>query len=177
MTARSPRRQRRGGVTADGSVFRSRPRPSRDTAPTNSKRPSTASCRPGHEGPTRAELEAAKAAVVSEEVEQLDDPGGFGGLADRLNLYNHYYGIPTHRLGSPAPVGCQCRRRPGLAARQLRRDGRVLISVAPPEGAPPDTPRPERNGATGSPGAPAGAPGPLRGAGGRGEHLLAGRPR
>ena len=47
------------------------------------------------EGPTQIELERAQNTVESEIVRGLETLGGFGGIADRLNQYNHYLGDPS----------------------------------------------------------------------------------
>ena len=47
------------------------------------------------EGPTPVELERAQNTVESEIVRGLETLGGFGGIADRLNQYNHYLGDPA----------------------------------------------------------------------------------
>jgi predicted Zn-dependent peptidase len=46
-------------------------------------------------GPTDEELERAKNQRVAGFVYSLDDLGGFGGVADRLNAYNTYLGDPA----------------------------------------------------------------------------------
>src|SRR5260370_18455762 len=46
------------------------------------------------EGPTAAELARAKNVIESRIIAGLETLGGFGGVADRLNSYNHYLGTP-----------------------------------------------------------------------------------
>jgi zinc protease len=46
------------------------------------------------QGPTQAELERARATIESQIIRGLETLGGFGGVADRLNQYNHYLGDP-----------------------------------------------------------------------------------
>src|SRR5207249_5159504 len=46
------------------------------------------------EGPTDAELARARNVLESRIIEGLETLGGFGGVADRLNSYNHYLGTP-----------------------------------------------------------------------------------
>ncbi|HEV7861168.1 MAG TPA: insulinase family protein, partial [Acidimicrobiia bacterium] len=99
-------------------------------------------------GPTRAEVDSAKTAVVARTVASLDDLGGFGGLADQLNFYNHY-------LGDPSRIDDDLRRTaevtPGrvqrFAARQLDPARRVVVEVVPgpkmPVDDPPAPPEPE----------------------------------
>jgi zinc protease len=48
----------------------------------------------GKEGPTAAELARAKNVIESRIIAGLETLGGFGGVADRLNRYNHYLGTP-----------------------------------------------------------------------------------
>ncbi len=47
-------------------------------------------------GPTPAELERARNGVETGMIEGLERLGGFGGVADRLNEYNHYLGNPGY---------------------------------------------------------------------------------
>jgi zinc protease len=46
------------------------------------------------EGPTAAEITRARNVIESRIIEGLETLGGFGGVADRLNSYNHYLGTP-----------------------------------------------------------------------------------
>jgi zinc protease len=46
------------------------------------------------EGPTTAELARARNVLESRIIAGLETLGGFGGVADRLNSYNHYLGTP-----------------------------------------------------------------------------------
>ncbi len=48
------------------------------------------------EGPSAIELERAKNGVETDMVRGLERLGGFGGVADRLNEYNHYLGNPDY---------------------------------------------------------------------------------
>jgi zinc protease len=48
------------------------------------------------EGPTAAEVERARNTKETEIVRNLQRFGGFGGVADQLNFYNHYLGIPDY---------------------------------------------------------------------------------
>jgi len=48
------------------------------------------------QGPTDAELEGARNAIESSVIRGLETLGGFGGVADRLNQYNHYLGDPGY---------------------------------------------------------------------------------
>jgi zinc protease len=83
-------------------------------------------------GPTRAEVEAAKTAVIARAVRGLDNLGGFGGLADQLNFFNHYRGDPgaiDDDLHRTAAVTAERVRR--FAARHLDPGRRVVVEVAP----------------------------------------------
>ena len=46
------------------------------------------------DGPTGAELTRARNVIESRIIAGLETLGGFGGVADRLNSYNHYLGTP-----------------------------------------------------------------------------------
>jgi zinc protease len=48
------------------------------------------------QGPTPAELQAAKNIVESQIIRNLERLGGFGGRADRLDTYNHFLGDPGY---------------------------------------------------------------------------------
>jgi zinc protease len=48
------------------------------------------------EGPTQAELERARNVILAKKIEGLEKLGGFGGVADALNLYNQYTGDPGY---------------------------------------------------------------------------------
>ena len=47
-------------------------------------------------GPTAVELERARNGTETEMIQGLQRLGGFGGVADRLNEYNHYLGNPGY---------------------------------------------------------------------------------
>jgi zinc protease len=114
-------------------------------------------------GPTPAEVAAAKTAIIARSVRGLDDLGDFGGLADQLNFYNHYYGDPNRidedlrRTAAVTPERVQ-----RFAARHLDRRRRVVVEVVPgpktavddppapraetpPESEPPESAEPWRN--------------------------------
>jgi zinc protease len=48
------------------------------------------------DGPTAAELERAQNGIETRTIQGLQRLGGFGGIADRLNEYNHYLGTPDY---------------------------------------------------------------------------------
>jgi zinc protease len=92
-------------------------------------------------GPTRAEVAAAKTAVIARSVRSLDNLGGFGGLADQLNFFNHYQGSPDgieDDLHRTAAVTAERVRR--FADRHLDRGRRVVIEVTPGPKTPVDDP-------------------------------------
>jgi zinc protease len=51
------------------------------------------------EGPTPEELEGARNTIEASIIRGLETLGGFGGVADRLNLYNHFLGDPGYLHG------------------------------------------------------------------------------
>ena len=48
------------------------------------------------EGPSQAELDRARNVIETKRIEGLERLGGFGGVADTLNMYNHYLGDPGY---------------------------------------------------------------------------------
>ena len=46
--------------------------------------------------PSAAELEQARNTIETGIIGGLERLGGFGGVADRLNMYNHYLGTPDY---------------------------------------------------------------------------------
>ena len=92
-------------------------------------------------GPTRAEVAAARTAVIARTVRGVDNLGGFGGLADQLNFFNHYRGDPdglNDDLRRTAAVTAERVRR--FAARHLDPGRRVVIEVTPGPKTPVDDP-------------------------------------
>ncbi len=49
-----------------------------------------------NEGPDPAEVERARNGIETRMVQRLEALGGFGGVADRLNMYNHYLHDPGY---------------------------------------------------------------------------------
>jgi zinc protease len=47
-------------------------------------------------GPTQAELDGARNTIEMRIISRLESLGGFGGVADRLNLYNYFLGDPGY---------------------------------------------------------------------------------
>jgi zinc protease len=83
-------------------------------------------------GPTPAEVNAAKTAIIARTVRGLDNLGDFSGLADQLNFFNHY-------LGSPDGLNEDLRRTAAVTPDQVRRftarhldpGRRVVVEVTP----------------------------------------------
>lgn len=84
------------------------------------------------DGPTEAELARARNGVETGIIARLETLGGFGGVADRLNSYNHYLGTPDflaadinrYEKASSETVKI-------FAEGQLRPDARVVVYGMP----------------------------------------------
>lgn len=96
-------------------------------------------------GPTAVELERARNGTETGMIEGLERLGGFGGVADRLNEYNHYLGNPgyfpqdVHRYDAATTASIRA-----FAENQLKPAARVVVYGVP--GKPdlgPDVPTPE----------------------------------
>jgi zinc protease len=98
------------------------------------------------DGPQDAEIERARNSIETRIVQGLESLGGFGGVADRLNMYNHFLRDPgylpsdiaRYRAATPASVR-------QFAASQLAKNARVVIHAVPGKqdlGAPVPTPPP-----------------------------------
>jgi zinc protease len=106
------------------------------------------------DGPTPAELERARNGVETGMIEGLERLGGFGGVADRLNEYNHYLGNPGYiaeDLGRYQKATIASIR--AFAEEQLKPTARVVVYGIPGKPAlGPDVPTPktlEKGNATG----------------------------
>jgi zinc protease len=97
-------------------------------------------------GPEANEVERARNVIETRIVEGLENLGGFGGIADRLNTYDHYLSDPgylpkdiqRYRDVTPASVK-------GFAQDQLAPTARVVVYGLPGQpdlGAPVATPKP-----------------------------------
>ena len=95
-------------------------------------------------GPEANEVERARNVIETRIVQGLENLGGFGGVADRLNMYNHYLGDPgylpkdiqRYRAVTPASVKA-------FAQEQLAPTARVVVYGVPGQpdlGAPVATP-------------------------------------
>ncbi|NOT33168.1 MAG: insulinase family protein [Candidatus Eisenbacteria bacterium] len=96
------------------------------------------------EGPSAAELRAAKTALYSQMVEQLQHVGGLDGVANAFNRYNQYVQDPgflqkdLERLDAVTASGVK-----RFVTEQLARDRRVVIHCIPGEKRlPPGPPTP-----------------------------------
>ncbi|MBW2715702.1 MAG: insulinase family protein [Deltaproteobacteria bacterium] len=91
--------------------------------------------------PTPEELTAAKNAFQSQIIRSLEKLGGFGGVADRLNYYNHHLGDPGYlnqdleRFATVTTTDVQA-----FAASSLGRDARVVVHAIPGEKKLPPNP-------------------------------------
>ena len=83
-------------------------------------------------GPDQTEVERARNVIETRIVQGLENLGGFGGVADRLNMYNHYLGDPgylpkdiqRYRDVTPASVKA-------FAQEQLAPTARVVVHGVP----------------------------------------------
>jgi zinc protease len=83
-------------------------------------------------GPDATEVERARNVTETRIIQGLERLGGFGGVADRLNMYNHYLGDPTYlpkdieryRAVTPAAVKT-------FVQEQLQPNARVVIHGVP----------------------------------------------
>jgi zinc protease len=84
------------------------------------------------EGPSAQEIERARNAIETQIVGGLETLGGFGGVADRLNAYNHYLGDPGYlsrdiaRYRSATPDSVR-----KFAETQLATGSRVVVHGVP----------------------------------------------
>ena len=84
--------------------------------------------------PAAAEIERARNTIETRIIEGLETLGGFGGVADRLNMYNHYLGTPDYlekdiqryRAVTPATVRA-------FANDQLKPTARAIVHAVPGE--------------------------------------------
>jgi zinc protease len=97
------------------------------------------------DGPTPAELDRAQNGVETRMIQGLQRLGGFGGIADRLNQYNHYLGTPDYLaqdLARYRSATVDSIRK--FAQEQLKPNARVVVYGIP--GKPdlgPDVPTPK----------------------------------
>src|SRR5437867_2316488 len=103
-------------------------------------------------GPSAEELAAAKTAIRTGIITSLENVGGFGGVADRLQTYNQFTGDPGYLnkdLERYAAVTAD--QVKALAAETLAKNKRVVVQVLPGEKvlppSPPTPPAPPKSAA------------------------------
>jgi len=85
-------------------------------------------------GPEPVEIDQARNTLETRIVQRLETLGGFGGVADRLNSYNHYLGTPDYlaqdiaRYRNVSPDSVQA-----FVRQQLRPDARAVVYGVPGE--------------------------------------------
>ena len=83
-------------------------------------------------GPSEAEMQRAEAQVEAHFLYRLQTVGGFGGKSDQLNAYNVFCGDPAWFAQDLARYTSATRESvQAAAARLLRFDARVILSVVP----------------------------------------------
>jgi zinc protease len=96
-------------------------------------------------GPDAAEVDRARNVLETRIVQGLETFGGFGGVADRLNMYNHYLGEPGYlpsdiqRYRAVTPASMKT-----FVQQQLAPTGRVVVYGVPGQpdlGTPVPTPK------------------------------------
>jgi zinc protease len=96
------------------------------------------------EGPTDKEIERARNTIETRIIGGFETLGGFGGVADRLNQYNHYLGTPDYLekdIQRYRAATAQTVRQ--IAADQLGASSRVVICGVPGrQNLGPDVPTP-----------------------------------
>src|SRR6184192_4222292 len=84
------------------------------------------------DGPTAAELTRARNVLESRIIAGLETLGGFGGVADRLNSYNHYLGTPDFLAADIARYeNSTTESIQTFAQRQLNGNQRVVVYGVP----------------------------------------------
>jgi zinc protease len=83
-------------------------------------------------GPTEEELKRARNVLESRIIEGLETLGGFGGVADRLNSYNHYLGTPDFLSADVARYeNASAESLKAFADNQLGNNQRVVVYGVP----------------------------------------------
>jgi zinc protease len=103
-------------------------------------------------GPTAAEVDRARNVLETRIFNGLQLVGGFGGVADQLNLYNHYVGTPDYLaqdIGRRRKVTPDTVRQ--FAQRYLAPNARVVVHGVPgKQTLAPEVPKPAEQAATGA---------------------------
>ena len=98
------------------------------------------------EGPTQAELDRARAQLLSGLIQGLQRLGGFGGVADMMDRYNQYKGDPGYlakdvaRYEALTTAGIQ-----KVAAATFQKNQRVVVYCEPGKKVTEDVPRSPEN--------------------------------
>ena len=82
-------------------------------------------------GPTKAEVEGARNTVETRLIQPLERLGGFGGVADRLNYYNHYLGDPGYLPKDLASCEAVTSAAIKKEAQAFTRNSRVVVYAVP----------------------------------------------
>jgi len=94
------------------------------------------------EGPTAEEVEAAKAGSLSRKIEGLQRLGGFGGVADTLDLYNQYTGDPGYLPKDIAATEAVTKESAQAAAQKFfTQDAAAIVEAMPGDKKVNDVPR------------------------------------
>jgi zinc protease len=84
------------------------------------------------EGPTQAEVDAAKAVSLTRTITGLERLGGFGGVADTLDRYNQYTGDPGYLAKDiVARQAVTVSSAKAAAAKYLTRDSAAVVYCVP----------------------------------------------
>jgi zinc protease len=93
-------------------------------------------------GPTQEELDRERNVIEARMIRRLDKLGGLGGVADRLNLYNHYVGDPGFlQKDIDRYQRVTVRDVQAVAQQKLGKNSRVVIYCVPGEKVVNDVPR------------------------------------
>lgn len=94
------------------------------------------------EGPTAEEIEAAKATNLTRKITGLQRLGGFGGVADTLDMYNQYLGDPGYLPKDVAAAEAVTAPAVKAAAQKyLTKDSAVVVYCVPGKKELDDVPR------------------------------------
>jgi len=94
------------------------------------------------EGPTAEEVEAAKTTELSRKITGLQRLGGFGGVADTMDMYNQYTGDPGYLSKDLAAIeGVTVASAKSAAVKFFARDSAVVVYTVKGEKVLQDVPR------------------------------------
>jgi zinc protease len=98
------------------------------------------------EGPTAAEVEAAKAVNLTRKITGLQQLGGFGGIADTMDEYNQYTGDPGYLPKDIAAAqAVTVAGAKAAAVRYFAKDAAVVVYTVPGKKVLDDVPRSPEN--------------------------------